>query len=225
MNDTPEPPPPPKKRSFGCLHVLLVVIIILLVAIVGCLVWIKRNIYASSFKPVELSQTEQTLLDGKLERLEAASNPPVTLQQNGAPVPEAYSEKDADREIRITERELNAMIAKDPDMAEHIAIDLSENLISMKVVMPIEDEIPMFGGKTLRLNVGMTMNFESDHPVIALKGISLGGIPLPNAWLGNIKNQNLVKEFGGSDGFWTVFASGVEALKIRDGEFWVKLKE
>jgi hypothetical protein len=65
----------------------------------------------------------------------------------------------------------------------------------------------------------------NERPVIALKGVTLGGIPLPNAWLGNLKNRNLVKEFGGEAGFWKVFSEGVADLRVQDGHVVIKLKE
>jgi hypothetical protein len=77
----------------------------------------------------------------------------------------------------------------------------------------------------LRLNLGVILGFEKDRPVVALKGVSLGGIPLPNAWLGNLKNRNLVKEFGAEGGFWKLFSDGVAGLKVQEGHTLIKLKE
>ena len=54
---------------------------------------------------------------------------------------------------------------------------------------------------------------------------SLGGVPLPNAWLGNLKHKNLIEEFGGDAGFWEVFADGVENMQVKEGHILVKLKE
>lgn len=110
-------------------------------------------------------------------------------------------------------------------MAQRVAIDLSENLVSLKLIVPLEEEIPILGGKTLRLHLGVMLGYENEKPVVALKGVSLGGIPLPNAWLGNLKNRNLVKEFGTEGGFWKLFSDGVADLKVREGYIWIKLKE
>jgi len=56
-------------------------------------------------------------------------------------------------------------------------------------------------------------------------GISLGGIPMPNAWLGNMKNVNLVGEFGTEDGFWAIFSEGIRSIKVREGSLQITLKE
>jgi hypothetical protein len=89
----------------------------------------------------------------------------------------------------------------------------------------MDEEIPVLGGKTLRLNLGVILSYEKERPVVALKGVSLGGIPIPNAWLGNLKNKNLVNEFGAEEGFWKLFSDGVADLKVKEGHILIKLKE
>ena len=93
------------------------------------------------------------------------------------------------------------------------------------MIVPIDEEIPALGGKTLRLNLGVILSYQHGRPVVVLKGVSLGGIPVPNAWLGNLKNKNLVKEFGAEDGFWKLFSDGVADLKVKEGHILIKLKE
>ena len=43
--------------------------------------------------------------------------------------------------------------------------------------------------------------------------LAFGAYPSPNAWLGNLKNVDLVKEFGGDEGFWKSFSDGVENIQ------------
>jgi hypothetical protein len=45
------------------------------------------------------------------------------------------------------------------------------------------------------------------------------------AWLGNLKNIDLVQEFGSDKGFWQAFADGVEEIEVEEGELRIKLKE
>ncbi|MCI5139928.1 MAG: arginine N-succinyltransferase, partial [Candidatus Electrothrix sp. AR1] len=61
--------------------------------------------------------------------------------------------------------------------------------------------------------------------VVVLKGVSVMGVPIPNAWLGGLKNIDLMQEFGGEPGFWQSLGEGVESIQVRDGELYVKLKE
>jgi hypothetical protein len=219
------------KFRFGLLQVLGIVALGVVITALLTAWWVKHYIYASKFTPTVLTIKEQKALDSKLAKLEATSNktPAGSKKKSpeiGAPLkPEAYSEESAKREIRFTEKELNALIANNPEVAQRVAIDLSDNLISVKLVIPMDEEIPVLGGKTLRLNLGVILGYENGRPVVALKGVSLGGIPIPNAWLGNLKNRNLVKEFGSEAGFWKLFSDGVADLKVQEGHIFIQLKE
>ena len=225
------PEPVVKKFRVGLLQVLGIVGLVVVITALLTAWWVKHYLYASKFTPAVLTVKEQKALDSKLAKLEATANkdsviPKRKRQDRVAPLePEAYSEEGAKREISLTEMELNALIANNPEVAQRVAIDLSENLISVKLVVPMDEEIPMLGGKTLRLNLGVILGYENGRPIVALKGVSLGGIPLPSAWLGNLKNRNLVKEFGAEGGFWKLFSDGVIDLKVQEGHILIKLKE
>jgi hypothetical protein len=222
---------PEKKSRFGCLQILGIAFIIVIAAGLITAGWVKYNLYASQFTPTKLSTKEKKILDSKLNVLKESSGsggsaylPPEKVR--ALPLePEAYSETGAKREISLSEKELNALIANNPEVASKVAIDLSENLVSLKLVVPVDDDIIVFGGKTLRLNMGIILSYENDALVVALKGISMGGIPIPNAWLAYTKNKNLVEEFGGQGGFWDLFSEGVKDLKVRDGHLLISLKE
>lgn len=233
MGDKNEKPAEPsaKKFRFGWLQVMGIVVLVMVVTALLTAWWVKHYIYASKFKPTVLTAKEQKVLDSKLAKLEESGNKGGAVAKKkrgdkGAPLePEAYSEEGAKREINLTEKELNGLIANNPEVAQRVAIDLSDDLVSVKLVIPVDEEIPVLGGKTLRLNVGIILGYEKERPVVALKGVSLGGIPIPNAWLGNLKNRNLVKEFGAEGGFWKLFSDGVADLKVKEGHILIKLKE
>jgi hypothetical protein len=61
--------------------------------------------------------------------------------------------------------------------------------------------------------------------VVILRGISVMGVPLPNAWLGGLKNIDLIDVFGTDPGFWKSFADGVDAIEVREGNLRFVLKE
>ena len=220
-----------RKSRFGLLQVIGILALVILVAALFTAWWVKNYIYASGFTPTVLTVKEQKVLDSKLAKLEAGSGKAQVLpkkngREKGSSLePEPYSEEGAKREISLTEKELNALIANSPELAQCVAIDLSGNTVSVKLVLPLDEDIPLLGGKTLRLKMGVILGYENERPVVALKGVSLGGIPLPNAWLGNLKNRNLVKEFSGEGGFWKLFSDGVADLKIEEGHMRIRLKE
>ncbi len=208
MSNDPALPAAPSRRFSGwqvALCTLLgVVLSVALTLFIG-----YRMLFPRAFSPTELSQREQAALDEKLQRLE----------------PERYSEAGANRELHFTEKELNALIAKRPDMARRLAIDLSENLASARLLVPVPMDFPLFGGQTLRVNAGLQLAYTSGRPVVVLQGVSVMGVPIPNAWLGGLKNVDLVQEFGGGQGFWQTFADGVESIEVQDGELQLVLKE
>jgi len=201
--------------------------VITALAFVLVVFWVKQNLYASKFKPVHLVASEQAVLDRKLAHLEGEGGElrPGEANPGTALPPEPYSEVGARREIFLTERELNALVAGDPQMAERVAIDLSDDLISVKLAVPVDEQVPVLGGKTLKFHMGMEVRYERNRPYIGLKGVSLGGIPLPNAWLGRLKNVNLVEEFGTEQGFWKIFAAGVRTIRVTRGGLRITLKE
>lgn len=192
---------------------------------------IYAYLFPGAFKPVTLSAREEQALEQKLERLDSLQRRPTLHRGRQQPdssddlKPERYSESEADRQITLTEREINALLAKNTDLAARLAIDLSADLASAKLLIPLDEELPLLGGKTLKVTAGLELAYRDSKPVVALRGISLWGVPIPNAWLGNIKNVDLVQEFGGEKGFWSAFAEGVETVEVGEGTLRVKLKE
>jgi len=202
----------------------VVLIFIIAIALTACVTyWLLASyVFPKEFEPVQLKAREQQALQGKLKAIGIESQEPGSK----APLePERYSEVDAKREIAFTERELNAMLAKNTDLARKLAIDLSDNLVSAKLLIPLEEDFPILGGKTLRVNAGVELAFRESRPVVVLKGISVMGIPIPNAWVGNLKNVDIVREFGDEQGFWKSFADGVEDIHVEDGRMMIRLKE
>ena len=186
-------------------------------------------LYPSDFKPVELSAREQSALDAKLARLEGIGgferSAPNRKDDETWLRPEPYDESEADREISFSERELNSLIAQNTDLATRLAIDLSDDLASARLLIPIDPDFPLLGGKTLRVNAGVGLAYRGNRPAVLLKGISLMGVPIPNAWLGNLKNVDLVEQYGSDNGFWQAFAAGIAQLAVEEGRLKIKLRE
>jgi hypothetical protein len=106
-----------------------------------------------------------------------------------------------------------------------VAIDLGQDLVSLKILVPVDPDFPFLGGKTLRVRAGAELAYKEGRPLVKLRGVSIMGVPVPNAWLGGLKNIDLVQEFGGDSGFWKTFAEGVDAINVREGSLYIKFKE
>jgi hypothetical protein len=248
-----------RKRGLSGWHVFLIVLVTALIT-VAITFWVVRTwIFPSEFKPVELTVQEEQVLETKLERLdtlqagrtrgsakavkrnrEAAADSKATGEAQMLE-PEAYSEEGADRSISLSERELNALLARNTDLARRLAIDLSEDLLSAKLLVHVDPDFPVLGGQIIKVRAGMELAYRNDRPVAILKGVSVMGVPVPSAWLGGMKNIDLVESYGselggmknidlvesyGSEsGFWKAFADGVDNIRIRDGSLTMVLKQ
>jgi len=116
------------------------------------------------------------------------------------------------------------MVAKNTDLADKLAIDLAQDMISIKLLIPLDPDFPVLGGKTYKVKAGAELAYKVGRPVVKLKGVSLMGVPMPNSWLGGLKNIDLVKEYGVDEGFWKSFSDGVESIGVEEGALQVKLK-
>ncbi len=221
-----------RKSGIRGIHVLWIVLgtIILTAAVTF---WVARTyIYAKDFTPVALSAGEQQTLNAKL-RVLGYDPGQVAAPKNGVQEqtdeewlqPQRYSEEGAKREVNFSERELNSLIAKDQALAKKLAVDLSDDLVSTRLLVPVDPDFPLLGGKTLRVSAGVEAAYRDSRPLVVLKGVSIMGIPIPNAWLGGLKNIDLVSEFGDEQGFWKSFAAGMEDIRVEEGELKIMLKE
>jgi hypothetical protein len=215
--------------GFSGKQVIGMIIASMCIAIVITVLAIKIFLFPSPFKPVVLSTEEEQQLTTKLEQFDSLTTQPETPKneytKDGTLKPEQYSEENSSREISFTERELNAMMAKNTDLANKLAIDLANDTVSIKLLIPLDPDFPIMGGKTLQVKAGAELAYREGRPVVKLKGISLMGVPMPNSWLGGLKNIDLIGEFGVDDGFWKSFADGVDSIIVTDGFLKIKLKE
>ena len=242
--ETPGPPPPPPKRGIGCLGVTLIVIATMAVTLVAGAVAVRYVLFPDRFEPVTLDAEEQATLDRKLSAIGIETGEPATpaspddrfaprpeeFDASGRLKPQRYGEADAPREVHFDERELNALVARDPELARRLAIDLSQDLVSVKLLVPLPPDFPVMGGQTVRVTAGaevrQTLGPAGEPRLsVIVTGVSLWGVPLPNAWLGNLKNVDLLGEFGRSGGFWQAIREGVAEIEVEDGRLRIRLRE
>ena len=222
------------KQGMSTGRIVLLVVVVAILASAATVLLMTHYLFPRAFSPVQLSEKEQRVLSEKLERVEAttlgrprqAGSPGTAPPDAGKPLePERYSEAGAKREVAFTERELNALLARNTDLARKLAVDLSQDMASAKLLIPLDPEFPILGGKTLKVTAGLELRYADQRPVVALTGVSVWGVPIPNAWLGGLKHVDLVGEFGGQEGFWKSFAAGIDYVQVTDGQVIVKLRE
>lgn len=212
------------KKTKGCFRTIIIMLVTVIISVVVTFYLVNYYLFPKKFDSVNLNVTETSVLNDKLNKF-GLLNFLDEDEQNNKIQPEKYTEVGASREVNFTEKELNALLAKKTDLSEQIAIDLSTDLASVKAIIKLDEDFPFLGGKSLTVSAGAKLAYESGRPIVILKGVKLWGVPLPNAWLGDLKNIDLVKEFGGDEGFWQSFADGIEHIKVSEGVLNIKLKE
>jgi len=222
--DTLEHNPAARGRSSRLPWILVLLLSVLLVA-AG--LRIHYLMQAERETMVTLTPAEQSVLDAKLARLRkaavgtapVAANAPdeVAAEQDAAAIPEVYEEDPEQRQLRFTERELNAAIARDPALAGRAAVRLSPGQVSSSFLVDVPEELPLLGGRRLRVQAGLQLVTEGDRVQARLIGVTVAGVPLPNAWLGGLKGTDLL-EGSGLGGL----GAGIETVEV--GEGWVALR-
>ena len=217
--------PKSEQASSGCLKIAVIILLTAAISIFVTFWILTKFVFLQQFTPVELSEKEQSSLEQKLRSFQGWGTPNTPESQDSETLrPEKYSESDEKRYVELSERELNGMLANNTDLAQRLAIDLSRDLASAKLLIPLDPDFPIMGGKTLKVAAGLELAYNNQRPVVILKGVSIMGVPVPGAWLGGLKNVDLISEFGDS-GFWKAFAEGVDLVKVEDSNLVIKLKE
>ena len=242
---SPVPPPAPPPRRFGCLAVTLLLLLVTVVSVVATL-WVARTwLFPGPFQPVALNTAEQIELERKLDRLTNIEPAARRLEEqsptrpsahpraraeagmaaDAALTPAPYAERPEDRLLSFSQRELNAMIARNPDLAERLVLHLADGMLSASMRLTLPRDLPVLAGQTIRISTGLRLGYRHGQPQLAVEGVSVMGVPLPNAWIGGIKGEDLIGLGANDGGFWSVFGQGVRDLRIEGDRLFVELAE
>jgi hypothetical protein len=213
------------RSGFSGLQVTLIVVVAMVVTLLAGWWLVTTYIFPTAIEPVELSREEIIDLDLKLERLGIQRRAVDGSSVEFDALPQPYTETGVAREVTFSERELNGLIAKDKEFGSRVALDLAPDLVSLNALIPVPDDFPVMPGKMVRVRAGAEMTFNGDRPMLILKGVSVMGVPVPNAWLGNLKGEDLFTKFGDEAGFWKAFGDGIEHIEVREGQLFIRLKE
>ncbi|MEZ5384879.1 MAG: LmeA family phospholipid-binding protein [Prosthecobacter sp.] len=186
------------------------VILITLAVILGCAgiaaattaYWVKHTFYPSPITPVSLTATEQAEFDGKLRAL----SDPSTIPPD-----------EVNRTILLTEREVNAYLAEQ-QLGETVQVKFGNGNVSAAIILTAPEDFPVAPNRKIRVRFTFGTSLTPEHKLsLQLDDLSLGGISLPNSWLGDIKGVDLVAENVESDPALQKFLAGIQSLDIRDG--------
>ncbi|MFO7802789.1 MAG: hypothetical protein R6V55_10880 [Desulfovermiculus sp.] len=201
------------------MNALILVILTACITAVVTLLIARRWLFPQSIGPMVLNSKEQKVLEGKLKALEAASDDNILM-------PERYSEQAGDRTVYLTQREINAIIAREPKLADRARVHLSKDLISAGVLISVPKDMPVMAGKTIKVATGIQVRCTNGRPHITVEGVSLMGVPLPSFFLGGIKGRDLLQQnsaYAGS--LRKLFGNGIKDLRVEKGRLRVELAD
>jgi uncharacterized protein YpmS len=186
--------------------------------------WVKRNVYASPLSPVTLSAAEQESLNQKVAQLELAGELHPNLSPGETPAT-PIDPSIASRTLTLTAKEINAFLANQ-GVGEQIKVDLSRHRLTAHFLLPIDENAPLLGGLTLRFRLALDALLNPQGKLeLKVADIRVGGVPIPNAWLGEIKGLDLITSDIGHDPTVQRFVAGIKEFEIQDGSLHILLNE
>jgi hypothetical protein len=211
-------------------------------------VFVYNYYFHASITPTKLSEREMVVLNEKIKVIEETSaDSPGVLIESGqvkvlppvdgapatppvpAPVPVPVEAPRDVRTLVLTQRELNGILNNNTEFGQYVKVDLKPGYFDITTIVPVEQDVPFFGGKTIRASVDLTLKkAEGGDLVLAVRDVSVLGIPMPAAWLegvGVMKGDNLLKDLKDQYPWFERFVAGIERVEIAGGEMKVKLAE
>lgn len=174
------------------------------VAIGGAAIWwVNRPIQATI-----LSQPEKATLEEKLAVTEQEPSDPEYIP--------------GEKEIKLTERELNGLLHQNTPFGDKLKLELAKDAVHARISADIPEDFPVMAGKKLKGKAKFSVKEEGGAPALILEDLTVWGISLPNAWLGDLKGQNLLGQVL-SPGNSSI--AGVEELFISNRTLVIKLAE
>ena len=200
--------------------------------------WVLRILRPPEITPTELTPREEAVLEEKLEILRRGADRPDELAEGPGDVSrdsrdlpwtaepgEGEDEDFVRRPIVITEREINGMLAHNTDLGDAVRVRLTPDRVKININFAVPEEAPVFGGKTLRFAALARAELGGKVFDVRVEKLSLGGIPLPGAWTGDLLDVNLAEALFPDSDAMAVFSAGVESFEIRRGEMEILLAE
>jgi len=224
MNPSPAAPPPLPAPARGRRLGWWLVLAFLaggLCAAAATAVWYQRY-FAASLQPVRLAAAESRSLEAKLHLLETAG---LGLTPGAALA--AGPSGEAERTLSVSGREINAFLAE-RGLGENFQVELARDLLHLTTVVPIpaDSGLPLLAGTTLRVRLSLAVMADVAGGLhFSIRDVRLGGVPLPDAWLGEIKGVNLLDQNLNQDPAVQRLLNGIRDLEVHPDGIRLRLRE
>lgn len=198
---TPDKPVPSTGRKRKVLITLAVVFLLVVSAGAAFYWWQNRPI-----TPVVLDAGEQRALDQKVEAVQERRYEPGT------------------KVITLTEREINALFHHNTELGNKVRFELASNAVHARIRTELDEDIPIVGGRTLKAKARFLLTNTENAPALILDDLTVWGVSVPNAWLGDFKGQDLLTHIG-LDMSNNRIAAGIKDIRVEHGKITIELAE
>ena len=124
--------------------------------------------------------------------------------------------------IVLSEREINGLINAHTTLGEDLKIELAKGALHARVRTTLDEDFPVLGGKTVKARARFLVEADELNPSVILDDLTVYGVSVPNAWLGELKGQNLLASLTGGVGD-NAFSRGIEEVRIENGLIEIQL--
>ncbi len=177
-----------RKKGHGCFFwgcLIVTIIGVFVTGIVGTCVWKIRQ-KALSF--TSTTQAEVSVIESSQDEYEE-------IKERVSEFLKAV-EEDRNAELSLTAQEINTLIARSPELAEFTGrayVRIEGDEISVDAALPL-DKIPSLGGRYLNGTIGIKVSLQSGILVISPETVVVGGQPLPEDIMNELRRINLVEK-------------------------------
>ncbi|MDB4506930.1 hypothetical protein N9055_01795 [Akkermansiaceae bacterium] len=126
--------------------------------------------------------------------------------------------------IVLTQREVNGLINAHTTFGKDLKIELAKGTLHARINTTLDQNVPVLGGKTVKARARFLVDANELNPSVILDDLTVYGVSVPNAWLGELKGQNLLASLSGSVGD-NAFSRGIEDIKIENGLIDIQLAQ
>ena len=206
-----------KSSSGGCLKGCLIIALILFLIVVGLVVggyyYLKSQVNKyTSDTPADIPSV--TLPAEQLEELQARIDTFQSSFEEGAKPAE---EQPKNIELILTQDEINALIASNPDFANRVFITVNQGVVGAELSIPM-DAIPGGDGRYLNATASLNVSMENGVLLVTIADASIKGEPIPQEYIAALQSENLAGELY-KDPKAVEVIQRVKELKVEDKKF------
>ena len=217
MPDPNQPPPVRKRRGclfYGCLTCVLLLLL-------GCLgifltvLFVKNRVNAyTDSAPIKMPAVEMSDADFK------------TLQQRVKTFGDAMRQGKSAEPLVLTENDLNALILKSGDtksLADWVHVSLNGDEVKGQISVPLSRFGWLGRGRYLNGEAAFNVALENGELNVTVRKVLVKGQPLPESFMGQLRHENLAKDFNKDPKNTEVFDK-FESIQIKDSRVTIKAR-